>query len=739
MSLAVYIGTEHFRDELKEDAQESPLQGVTLSDIATGQPQNGTEGQPQLLLSTMTEEALAALEHWLKADAERTCTLAWPHPSAWLAASLQQGSRPKEALWQWSHQADLIQKLYKRKRRQVTLEGYVPNASTVAELPLVAQLTLNGIAPIYRLMAHQLTQEDSLLQQAYSYIKASSAHAAAWQLPAVEAVEQSLHHLAQEHQQRDTQHSELNQAQQENAKLTEQLAKLQQQHKESQAHNEANQKQLKETTERLSEKSAQLLETEKTKDTLNEQLTQAQEASAKQSREHAKLQDHTHSIEQENAALLEQLMTVQEALEENILANQAHQTDLEEKEVKLNWLRKKTKSQEAKLEERKTALSQLKDEHKSAIAALEKAFAEQKKETQAQQTAYQTLSKQAEQKEQALTKAHQEAVKQAEQKEQALTKAHQEAVKQAEQKEQALTKAHQEAVKQAEQKEQALTKAHQEAVKQAEQKERALTKSHQEALEKAEHAAASAQQKAQRKQEQLLQEQALVIEQLHETQEQLNQQLNETLSLQQAQSKLKKQYADIEQQAIQSHQLLEQEAIEKSLIVAQLHEAQEQLVKNTENAHHFKKQADSRQKTINVLKQEQQLMKHQYESITQWLRVSGHRNAAAAYRYSRPFKRALPKQLAMIKESGFFDAQWYCEQYPDVKNAGIEPAEHYLKFGAIEGRNPSDKFDTYFYLCEYPDVAISGQNPLLHYLRYGQHEERFPTQPRQQLPAPVRH
>ncbi len=663
MSLAVYIGTEHFRDELKEDAQESPLQGVTLSDIATGQPLNGTEGQPQLLLSTMTEEALAALEHWLKTDAERTCTLAWPQPSAWLAASLQQGSRPKETLWQWSHQADLIQKLYKRKRRQVTLEGYVPNATTVAELPLVAQLTLNGIAPIYRLMAHQLTQEDSLLQQAYSYLKASSAHVATWQLPAVEAVEQSLHYLAQEHQQRDTQHSELNQAQQENAKLTEQLTKLQQQHKEAQAHNEAHQKQLKETTERLSEKSAQLLETEKTKDTLNEQLTQAQEASAKQSREHAKLQDHTHSIEQENAALLEQLMTVQEALEENILANQAHQTDLEEKEVKLNWLRKKTKSQEDKLEERKTALSQLKDEHKSAMAALEKALAEQKKETQAQQTAYQTLSKQAEQKEQALTKAHQEAVKQAEQKEEALTKAHQEAVKQAEQKEQALTK------------------AHQEAVKQAEQKEKSLTKAHQEAVEKAEQAASSAQQKAQHKQEQLLQEQALVIEQLHET--------------------------------------------------------QEQLVKNTENAHHFKKQADSRQKTINVLKQEQQLMKHQYESITQWLRVNGHRNAAAAYRYSRPFKRALPQQLAMIKESGFFDAQWYCEQYPDVKTAGIEPAEHYLKFGAIEGRNPSDKFDTHFYLCEYPDVAISGQNPLLHYLRYGQHEERFPTQPRQQLPAPV--
>lgn len=611
MSLAVYIGTEKFLDNRENYSAGGNKSFISLNDLLEDNVESNDEESRQLLLSDFTEEDLSGLEGWLNANDKHECTLIWPHPIAWLAVCLQEGKSPKELTKQWSLQAALIQKLYKHKRRQVTLEGYVPKAATAAALPLVEQLTLDGIAPIYRLMAHQLTQEDSLLQQAYSYLKASSAHVATWQQPAVEAVEQSLHYLAQEHQQRDTQHSELNQAQQENAKLTEQLTKLQQQHKEVQANNEAHQKQLKETTERLSEKSAQLLETEKTKDTLSGQLTQAQEASAKQSREHAKLQDHTHSIEQENAALLEQLMTVQEALEENILANQAHQTDLEEKEVKLNWLRKKTKSQEAKLEERKTALSQLKDEHKSAIAALEKALAEQKKETQAQQTAYQTLSKQAEQKEQA------------------------------------------------------------------------LTKSHQEALAKAEHAAASAQQKAQRKQEQLLQEQTLVMEQLHET--------------------------------------------------------QEQLVKITENAEHYKKQADSRQKNINVLKQEQQLIRHQYESINQWLRVNGHRNAAAAYRYSRPFKRALPQQLAMIKESGFFDAQWYCEQYPDVKNAGIEPAEHYLKFGVIEGRNPSDKFDTYFYLCEYPDVAISGQNPLLHYLRYGQHEERFPTQPRQKLPAPVQH
>ncbi|MBP5980596.1 MAG: hypothetical protein KA748_10350 [Halomonas sp.] len=569
MSLAVYIGTEKFHDELKGEAQAQPVNAVTLSDIANGQQSHTSEGHPSLLLSDFTEEALVALEGWLKKDAERTCILAWPHPSAWLAASLQQESRPKEALWQWSYQADLILKLYKRKRRQVTLEGYLPGVTPESQVPLVAELTLASTTPIDRLMAHQLTQEDSLLQQTYNYLKASSAHVAAWQLPAVDAVEQSLHYLKQENQQlealkanADTVQKELSSSQQSSIQLRKQLKELQ-----------AGQKQIK---ERLSEKNAQLLETEKTKDALRAQLNKEQET-------HAKLQDHAHNIEKENAALLEQLMKVQEALEENILANQAHQVDFAEKEIKLNWLRKKTKNQEAKLEEHKTALSQLKEDHKKALD-------EKQKHVQA---------------------------------------------------------------------------------------------------------------------------------------------------LGQAQTKLQEQYEEAEKQATVSRQQLEQESIEKSLIVTQLHETQEQLAKNVENVEHYKGQADNRQKTINVLKQEQQLTCHQYESVTQWLRVSGHRNAAAAYRYSRPFKRALPQQVATIKQSSFFDAQWYCEQYPDVTTSGIEPAEHYLKFGAIEGRNPSEKFDTLYYLCEYPDVAVSGQNPLLHYLRYGQHEERFPARPRQQLPAPV--
>ena len=51
--------------------------------------------------------------------------------------------------------------------------------------------------------------------------------------------------------------------------------------------------------------------------------------------------------------------------------------------------------------------------------------------------------------------------------------------------------------------------------------------------------------------------------------------------------------------------------------------------------------------------------------------------------------------------------------------AGFDPLEHYLLYGAGEGRDPGPEFSTAGYLERYPDVAEAGVNPLLHYLRYG--------------------
>jgi GT2 family glycosyltransferase len=73
-----------------------------------------------------------------------------------------------------------------------------------------------------------------------------------------------------------------------------------------------------------------------------------------------------------------------------------------------------------------------------------------------------------------------------------------------------------------------------------------------------------------------------------------------------------------------------------------------------------------------------------------------------------------------------FDTTWYLETYPDVRDSGTDPLEHYHVVGWRERRNPSSVFDTAWYLETYSDVAGSNLNPLLHYLRFGATEGRLP-------------
>ena len=51
-----------------------------------------------------------------------------------------------------------------------------------------------------------------------------------------------------------------------------------------------------------------------------------------------------------------------------------------------------------------------------------------------------------------------------------------------------------------------------------------------------------------------------------------------------------------------------------------------------------------------------------------------------------------------IEPIEYFDSQYYIENNPDVKEALIlgnffSPLEHFLKFGALEFRKPSESFD----------------------------------------------
>jgi hypothetical protein len=86
--------------------------------------------------------------------------------------------------------------------------------------------------------------------------------------------------------------------------------------------------------------------------------------------------------------------------------------------------------------------------------------------------------------------------------------------------------------------------------------------------------------------------------------------------------------------------------------------------------------------------------------------------------------RGMSKDADALRRSGMFNDGWYLEKYPDVAKNGQDPALHYLKHGASEGRDPGPDFDTKLYLQTYPDVARSGKNPLLHFLQHGKSEGR---------------
>ncbi len=85
----------------------------------------------------------------------------------------------------------------------------------------------------------------------------------------------------------------------------------------------------------------------------------------------------------------------------------------------------------------------------------------------------------------------------------------------------------------------------------------------------------------------------------------------------------------------------------------------------------------------------------------------------------------LPKRLS----NPLFDADWYLNRYPDVRESGMNAFLHYRRYGIGEGRDPSPSFDTRWYLDQNPDVANAGLDPLDHYLCFGIAEGRLSKPP----------
>lgn len=83
--------------------------------------------------------------------------------------------------------------------------------------------------------------------------------------------------------------------------------------------------------------------------------------------------------------------------------------------------------------------------------------------------------------------------------------------------------------------------------------------------------------------------------------------------------------------------------------------------------------------------------------------------------------------VALIRESGLFNAAWYMQRYPDVAMSGLDPAEHFLRYGALLGRNPGPDFDVARYLRSHPEIKDLGVNPLVYHMRLRRKKEKATT------------
>lgn len=162
------------------------------------------------------------------------------------------------------------------------------------------------------------------------------------------------------------------------------------------------------------------------------------------------------------------------------------------------------------------------------------------------------------------------------------------------------------------------------------------------------------------------------------------------------------------------------------------------------------KESEDKTQQINAL--EQRLIKKSEDKAQQInaleqrfikvLREHNRLQAPRTWRITKPLTKLIDKLYALRRRlderrlarqliaQSLFDPEYYLTQYPDVRQVGIAPVIHYLRYGWWEGRNPNPNFDTQAYLAQNPDVKMASINPLLHYAQHGRSEGRSLGGPR---------
>jgi hypothetical protein len=84
------------------------------------------------------------------------------------------------------------------------------------------------------------------------------------------------------------------------------------------------------------------------------------------------------------------------------------------------------------------------------------------------------------------------------------------------------------------------------------------------------------------------------------------------------------------------------------------------------------------------------------------------------------------REIALIKQSGYFDKNWYLTHYPDIIQPKVDPLIHYLKIGGFEGRDPGPNFHSGWYLHKYSSRSKNELNPLIYFIEKGKEDGHLP-------------
>ena len=79
----------------------------------------------------------------------------------------------------------------------------------------------------------------------------------------------------------------------------------------------------------------------------------------------------------------------------------------------------------------------------------------------------------------------------------------------------------------------------------------------------------------------------------------------------------------------------------------------------------------------------------------------------------------------LIKESSFFDEEYYLKENREIKELEITPLKHYIDIGIKEDKKPNKDFDPIWYRDFYSDVKENGAIPIIHFILFGEKEGRF--------------